>query len=442
MRAYFDQIFRLLNEIIRSPTELVTVYYEGESTDFCRMNHNLVRQAGNVEQHVVRVQLIQDNKRHAGAIVTLTNEWEFDRQLLTDVLQNLRKKLASLPDDPYLFVKEEVESTEENRVEELAPVGEMIDTIRSFAAGLDLVGILASGKIYRGFGNTHGQINWFETSSVNFDWSIYDRDDKAIKENYTGTSWDSNILKTTMDAARHKLPLLKRPSKRLQTGNYRVFMSPSALDEIWELVSWEGFGLKYLQTKNSPLQTLYDGRSQLDERIQLNEDVAGGINPVFNDSGFIRPASLSLISAGRYGGALISPRSAQEFQADCNGADVRESPVALSQHGGQLATDQILTTLDRGLYISNLWYLNFSDHSNCRMTGMTRFATFWVEDGELKEPVDVMRFDESLFRMLGSNLVDLTKESTLLASASTYDKRSTMSRRLPGVIVDDFRFTL
>ena len=179
------------------------------------------------------MQLILDKKRHAGAIVTLTNEWQFDRQRLTEILGILRKKLANLPEDPYLIVKEEVESTEENRVKPLVAASDMIDTIRSAADGLDLVGILATGKIYRGFGNSHGQINWFETSSVNFDWSIYDRDDKAIKENYTGVSWDETILQKTMDASRQKLPLLKRPSKRLSTGNYRVFLSPSALDEIW-----------------------------------------------------------------------------------------------------------------------------------------------------------------------------------------------------------------
>ena len=73
---------------------------------------------------------------------------------------------------------------------------------------------------------------------------------------------------------------------------------------------------------------------------------------------------------------------------------------------------------------------------------MTRFATFWVENGEIKAPLNVMRFDETLYRVLGSNLEGLTAERELQLSASTYGGRSTESMRLPGALVRDFKFTL
>ena len=76
------------------------------------------------------------------------------------------------------------------------------------------------------------------------------------------------------------------------------------------------------------------------------------------------------------------------------------------------------------------------------MTGMTRFATFWVEDGEIKAPLNVMRFDETAYRMLGENLVDLTAEREMILDAGTYFQRSTTSGNLPGALVDDFTFTL
>jgi len=76
------------------------------------------------------------------------------------------------------------------------------------------------------------------------------------------------------------------------------------------------------------------------------------------------------------------------------------------------------------------------------MTGMTRFATFWVENGEIVAPLNVMRFDDTIHRMLGSELEALTVERDLLLSASTYYNRSTGSSRLPGVLLKDFAFTL
>ena len=76
------------------------------------------------------------------------------------------------------------------------------------------------------------------------------------------------------------------------------------------------------------------------------------------------------------------------------------------------------------------------------MTGMTRFATFWVEEGRIKAPVNVMRFDESLYRMLGDNLLDLTQEREHILDAGTYHRRSTSSTKLPGALIKDFRLTL
>ncbi|MGD9248312.1 MAG: metallopeptidase TldD-related protein, partial [Desulfobacteraceae bacterium] len=72
----------------------------------------------------------------------------------------------------------------------------------------------------------------------------------------------------------------------------------------------------------------------------------------------------------------------------------------------------------------------------------TRFASFWVENGEIKAPLNVMRFDESILRMLGENLVGLTKNRDFIMSSSTYYQRATRSANLPGMVVDDFTFTL
>src|SRR5918992_2397038 len=107
-----------------------------------------------------------------------------------------------------------------------------------------------------------------------------------------------------------------------------------------------------------------------------------------------------------------------------------------------LKADEALRALDTGLYISNLWYLNFSDRPAGRITGMTRFATFWVEGGHVVAPVTPMRFDDSIYRMLGANLVDLTRERELLLDPSTYGERSTSSVRLPGALLSALRLTL
>jgi chemotaxis signal transduction protein len=175
---------------------------------------------------------------------------------------------------------------------------------------------------------------------------------------------------------------------------------------------------------------------------EVSEDIATGVAPAFQSDGFTRPADVALIDAGALVGALVSPRTAREFALSENGANPWEAPEALSMRGGALATSDALRALDTGLAVGNLWYLNYSDRPACRMTGMTRFATFWVENGRIVAPVDVLRFDDTLYRMFGDNLEALTEERELLLESNTYGSRLLTSFVLPGALVSEMSFTL
>ncbi len=102
----------------------------------------------------------------------------------------------------------------------------------------------------------------------------------------------------------------------------------------------------------------------------------------------------------------------------------------------------MLAALGTGLYIGNLWYLNWSDAPAARMTGMTRFATFWVEEGRIQAPLGTMRFDDSIYSFLGEHLEALTSERQLRVSSSTYGERQTDSALLPGALTGKLTLTL
>jgi hypothetical protein len=73
---------------------------------------------------------------------------------------------------------------------------------------------------------------------------------------------------------------------------------------------------------------------------------------------------------------------------------------------------------------------------------MTRFATFWMDDGEIVAPVNVLRFDDTAYHLLGDQLEGLTDTAEVLLDTSTYERRSTDSSRLPGALVGAMRFVL
>ena len=143
--------------------------------------------------------------------------------------------------------------------------------------------------------------------------------------------------------------------------------------------------------------------------------------PGFQGEGFVRPERVSSSSGPAPAGTLISPRSAREFGVPANGANGGERPKSLrcSRLAARRARAE---ALDTGLYIGNLWYLNYSDRSACRLTGMTRFASFWVEGGHPVAPLNVMRFDDEALRLFGEGLVGLTERASDPES-DTYGER-------------------
>jgi hypothetical protein len=53
-----------------------------------------------------------------------------------------------------------------------------------------------------------------------------------------------------------------------------------------------------------------------------------------------------------------------------------------------------------------------------------------------------MRFDDTLYRMLGENLEALTRETELLLDSNSYGARLLSSATLPGALLRAMSFTL
>ncbi len=434
---FFELIATLCGELHRD--EVLLCYLSAERSDFVRFNQALVRQAGTVEQRYLSIRLIRA-RRQACASVTLAGS-AADLDLARSTLTRLREVLTQLPEDPWLAFAEEPKSTSSERRGRLAPASEVVELVTARARGTDFVGFYAGGTICRGFANSLGQRNWHEVDTFNLDWSLHFRGDKAVKSGYAGFDWDSAEFASRLEASARELELLKVAPHTLQPGEYRAYLAPRALEEITGLLEWNAFSARARETRQSALLRMAHGE-RLSPKITLVENIEDGIAPGFQQDGFARPARVNLILRGALGESLVSPRSAQEYRLETNGANASESPEALDLAAGDLPLDSALAALDRGLYIGNLWYLNFSDKPAGRMTGMTRFATFWVEGGRIKAPASPMRFDDTIYRMLGEKLVDLTRERELLLSTSTYDERSTVSTHLPGALIESLRFTL
>lgn len=438
--AYFHDIAGAIDRLL-APGEFYTATLCAEISEFVRFNRGKVRQPGAVSQAYLDVDLVV-GKRHATQRLTLTGDMQRDANAIGASLRALRDVVHVLAEDPHLLYSTEVHSTRSVRGTTVPAAEAIVDELLALSKGHDLVGLHAGGPVMRGFANSLGQRNWHEVTSFQLQWSLYHRTDKAVKSALSGLAWDSDALRARMQHCEEHLGFISRPARSLRPGDYRVFLTPAAMEEIVGMLQWGGFSARALATHQSSLTRMREAGVRLDSRVTLREATADGLSPAFQSAGFIRPDVVPLIERGVLAESLISPRTAREFGLASNGANPEETAESLVMQGGDLAQDDVMHALDTGLYVGNLWYLNYSDRPACRITGMTRFATFWVEHGRIVAPVDVLRFDDTIFRMLGANLESLTRDTELRLDSSTYMQRSVSSMRLPGALLTSMKFTL
>ncbi len=439
MQDYFKKISDLLfNALERS--EILILNFDAEETDFVRYNKSKIRQAGRVNQVSVDINLIKKGKTLRSSL-RLSTEYDKDKTLLVRTLFFLRREVNELPKDPYLIYEKNINSS--NLIDDQGlNAQDMSSRILDISSNHDMVGILSSGKIIKGFANSLGQFNWHESESFNFDWSLYDDNGKAIKQNYADRKWNQDTFTRLYAESAQQLSVISNEEQKVKPGSYRVYLSPSALNEIIDMMSWGGFSYKANKIGSSPLHLMAKGDREFDRSVSFSEDLSNGISPKFHSDGFIKPDNTELIAEGKYQKSLVSPRSALEYSVKHNAAEDYESPVSIKLETGQINSKKILENLGTGIYLNNLWYLNFSDRNNARVTGLTRFGCFYVKEGELIGPINTMRFDETMYNIFGTKLAGLTNEQQLLMDTSTYEQRSVHSSTIPGAVVEDFRLTL
>lgn len=429
---------KIFNEL--QADEALTISLAGEETLFTRLSKAKIRQVTNLHQAFLEFNFIKGNHTTTFSLPFKGNAEDVDFAIKK--IKETRTWIFKIPEDPYLVRPAYYGVTKDESLEALPSNEEMMTAVLENSSHLDLAGVFSSGDIVRATINSEGQFHWFKTRNYYLDYSIYNDKQKAVKGLYAGKSWNVDELRTSLKDSEYKLSLMNRESKKIERGSYRVFLAPSAVSELLGTLSWGGVSMGEHKRGNGSLRYLWEGKRKMSDKFSLAEDFSLGMSPRFNDKGEVSPAHLSLIEKGELKNFLTSTRTANEYKVESNNASDWESMRSPVVSTGMIARDQIFKELGTGLYLSDLHYLNWSDRETARLTGMTRYACFWVENGEIVSPIQDLRFDESFYNLFGEGLVDLTNFADIIPSTGSYFQRDVGGSKVPGVLVDNFKFTL
>ncbi len=420
--------------------ETLSINLVAEETSFNRLSNAKVRQTTNITQGNADFTFIS-GKKNLSFSLPYSGETK-DLELTLKEIAKKREWLKAIPEDPFIVYPENLGSSNQELVANMPASLEMLNAILEYAKDVDLAGVFTCGAMVRANINSKGQFHWFKTANFCLDYSLYNEKQKAVKSLFAGNEWNLNKMQASLNLAKAQLKLMDLPVKEVPRGEYRVYLAPSAVHELLGTLSWGGMSMQYFKSGNGSFDEYWNQKAKLSDKFSLTEDFTLGLSPKFNSMGEVAPSKLELFKNGEMKNYLTSTRTSKEYNVEGNFAGESEGLRSPTIATGNLALSDVLKELGTGLYISDLHYINWSDRQTGRVTGMTRYACFWVENGEIKAPIKDLRFDESYHNIFGEKLIDCTNEANLIVSTGTYEQRDIGGAKLPGMLLSGFKFTL
>jgi predicted Zn-dependent protease len=436
-----SQVFDSLKE-----NEQLTVYLEGENSQYFRFNDSKLRQSGIIEDYAVTISLFS-GKKSLQSSTTLSSDIKSSVSNLTNEINALRDPLSLIPENDFTCFPDPFESLDIVKSGQLPKREEILEALMDTISSDNLTGVWTSGKIFRACSTSEGTNHWFEKDSFIFDFSLIDAQENMVKVLFPGSNWDKSKFVAAFHEASEKLKLMNKPKMELKPGKYRVWFEPNAVADFVDMFNWNGVSESSFRNGSSCLLKLRNSDTRLSNLFSLNESFSSLSTAPFNSRGEVSE-DVAIIQNGILSNTLVNAKTALEYKISSNFAEEPNSwgmgEYMRSPHmeAGDIDNEERLDKLGTGIFISNIHYLNWSDTLGGRITGLTRYACYWVEDGKLVAPIKTMRFDDSFYNFFGSNLEGVGKEVLARPVIETYDGRNPGETTCPGILVKDFELTL
>lgn len=233
---------------------------------------------------------------------------------------------------------------------------------------------------------------------------------------------------------------------QVEPGEYEVILEPDAVCELLVFLGYLGFHALAVQENRSFFCNEF-GNRMVDERVTIYDD---GLDPqglqvpfdfegvskqkvIFFKEGVAKNVTYDSFTAAKEGKestghGLIPPNTEGPI------------PINLFMQSGESTLEEMIRSVRRGIYISRFHYTNVVEPMKAVITGMTRDGTFWIEEGEIKNPIKNLRFTESILKVL-SRVKAISKERKICSSGSVYGRRFITGTVAPAIQVDGFNFS-
>jgi|SRR5215211_453814 len=234
----------------------------------------------------------------------------------------------------------------------------------------------------------------------------------------------------------------------LEPGEYPVVFEAHAVGWLLDLLAGTAFnGLAHAEGRGALVGRVGDQIASPAIHLSDSPSYVGTLPRGFDDEG-VRKAPLPLIQDGVAHRVVHDLRSAKLAGAETTGHALAPGGAPYGPHptnlvlagGGAKYEDELCAPIERGIYVTRLWYANVVRPRETLITAVTRDGTFLIENGRVTRPLRDLRLTDTVLGML-SRAQDLTRTQKLTSDGEFYGRRFASGVACPAMRVGSVRFT-
>ena len=234
----------------------------------------------------------------------------------------------------------------------------------------------------------------------------------------------------------------------LPPGEYPVVFEPQATGWLLDLLAETAFnGLAYAEGRGALAGRLGDLITAPAINLSDSPTNARTLPSSFDAEG-TQKAPLPLIQDGVAHAVAHDVRSAALSGAGSTGHALSPGGTPGGPHptnlvlagGGARDEGELCSGVERGIYVTRLWYANVVRPKETLITAVTRDGTFLIEDGKVTRPLRDLRLTDSVLGIL-SRTQALTRDQKLTSDGEFYGRRFAYGVVCPALRADAVRFT-
>jgi len=327
--------------------------------------------------------------------------------------------------------------------EALATIFEVVET-----GGLEAFGVWTAGEVTTAIATSAGvtAVDRVTDAAV----KVVARDDEGRSGWGAGAGSAIGDLDPVDVAVRALAAAPRDPALSLEPGEYPVVLAPDAVGELLEFLGQTALnGLLHAEGRGALSGALGTRVAAPSINLADSPRYIRTLPRAFDADGTPK-APIALIQDGIANAVVHDRRSAARAGdgAVSTGHAIAPGGAPSGPHatnlvlggGGASGIAELCKPIERGLFVTRLWYVNVVDGRRSLLTGTTRDGTYMIENGRVSRPVKDVRFTDSVLRILSATEA-LTATQRLVCDLQFYRRRFASGVVCPALRAHSFRVT-